>query len=43
MDLPVVPPISPLLAKAAKEIPVGDFLDEPKFLTERPRQAPTAS
>ncbi|MEX0768428.1 MAG: ATP-dependent DNA ligase [Microthrixaceae bacterium] len=31
MLLPVLPPIRPMLAKAAKELPVGDFLYEPKW------------
>ena len=32
MDLPVPPPISPMLAKAAKELPVGDtWAYEPKW------------
>ncbi len=31
MDLPVLPPVKPMLAKAAKEIPVGDFFYEPKW------------
>ena len=32
MDLPVVPPVAPMLAKAAKELPVGQgFAYEPKW------------
>ena len=31
MDLPVMPPAKPMLAKAAKEIPEGDLLYEPKW------------
>jgi ATP-dependent DNA ligase len=31
MDLPVVPPVLPMLAKAAKTIPTGDFSYEPKW------------
>jgi ATP-dependent DNA ligase len=31
VDLPVVPPVEPMLAKAAKELPVGDFWYEPKW------------
>jgi ATP-dependent DNA ligase len=31
MDLPVTPPISPMLAKLARELPVGDLLYEPKW------------
>lgn len=31
MDLPVMPPLKPMLARAAREIPVGDFLYEPKW------------
>ena len=31
MDLPVAPPVAPMLAKAAKELPVGDYLYEPKW------------
>jgi ATP-dependent DNA ligase len=31
MDLPVMPPVSPMLAKAVPEIPVGDYLYEPKW------------
>jgi ATP-dependent DNA ligase len=29
--LPVLPPLRPMLAKATKEIPVGDYLYEPKW------------
>ena len=31
MNLPVMPPVPPMLAKAVKKIPVGDFLYEPKW------------
>jgi ATP-dependent DNA ligase len=31
MDLPVQPPVKPMLAKAATKVPVGDFLYEPKW------------
>lgn len=31
MDLPVMPPVKPMLAKAAKETPQGDLLYEPKW------------
>jgi ATP-dependent DNA ligase len=31
MDLPVMPPVKPMLAKAVPEIPEGDFLYEPKW------------
>jgi ATP-dependent DNA ligase len=32
MDLPVMPPVSPMLAKLARELPVGDtYLYEPKW------------
>ena len=31
MDLPVMPPVAPMLAKAVKEIPEGDFVYEPKW------------
>jgi ATP-dependent DNA ligase len=31
MDLPVMPPVKPMLAKAAKAIPVGDYVYEPKW------------
>ncbi|MEI2638688.1 MAG: ATP-dependent DNA ligase [Microthrixaceae bacterium] len=31
MDLPVMPPIKPMLAKAVPEMPVGDLLYEPKW------------
>jgi ATP-dependent DNA ligase len=31
MDLPVVPPLKPMLAKAAREVPEGAFLYEPKW------------
>lgn len=31
MDLPVEPPVKPMLAKASREIPEGDFLYEPKW------------
>jgi ATP-dependent DNA ligase len=31
MDLPVLPPVSPMLAKAVKDIPRGDLAYEPKW------------
>lgn len=31
MDLPVLPPVAPMLAKSVPDIPVGDFLYEPKW------------
>ncbi|MDP8955732.1 MAG: ATP-dependent DNA ligase [Actinomycetota bacterium] len=31
MDLPIRPPVSPMLAKLAREIPQGEFLYEPKW------------
>ncbi|HEX6920613.1 MAG TPA: ATP-dependent DNA ligase, partial [Actinomycetes bacterium] len=31
MDLPVRPPLSPMLAKSVKTIPTGDYLYEPKW------------
>src|SRR5713101_5818679 len=31
MKLPVNPPVSPMLAKLARELPEGDFLYEPKW------------
>lgn len=31
MTLPVPPPVKPMLAKASKELPLGDFLYEPKW------------
>jgi ATP-dependent DNA ligase len=31
MDLPVMPPVKPMLAKASRELPEGDFLYEPKW------------
>src|SRR5882757_2412776 len=31
VDLPVMPPVSPMLAKAVPELPVGDLLYEPKW------------
>ncbi len=31
MKLPVMPPVSPMLAKAAREIPVGGYMYEPKW------------
>ena len=31
MQLPVMPPVSPMLAKSVPEVPVGDFLYEPKW------------
>ncbi len=31
LSLPVVPPVKPMLAKAAREVPAGEFLYEPKW------------
>lgn len=31
MDLPVMPPVKPMLAKASRELPEGGFLYEPKW------------
>ena len=31
MDLPVMPPVAPMLAKAVKTIPTGDLTYEPKW------------
>jgi ATP-dependent DNA ligase len=31
MKLPVMPPVEPMLAKAAAKVPVGDYLYEPKW------------
>ncbi len=31
MDLPVMPPVAPMLAKPVSEVPVGDYLYEPKW------------
>ncbi|RKS77682.1 ATP-dependent DNA ligase [Motilibacter peucedani] len=31
MQLPVMPPVAPMLAKAVKDIPTGDYLYEPKW------------
>jgi ATP-dependent DNA ligase len=31
MDLPVMPPVAPMLAKAVPQIPSGDYLFEPKW------------
>jgi ATP-dependent DNA ligase len=31
MDLPVLPPPKPMLAKAVGEVPEGNFLYEPKW------------
>jgi ATP-dependent DNA ligase len=31
MQLPVMPPVEPMLAKAAAKVPVGDYLYEPKW------------
>ena len=31
MDLPVMPPVAPMLAKAVKEIPHGSMSFEPKW------------
>src|SRR3712207_9322498 len=31
MDLPVMPPVKPMLAKAATKLPTGDWFYEPKW------------
>lgn len=31
MQLPVTPPVKPMLAKSVPDIPVGDYLYEPKW------------
>ncbi|MDP9394033.1 MAG: ATP-dependent DNA ligase, partial [Actinomycetota bacterium] len=31
MDLPVMPPVSPMLAKSVKDVPEGDYVYEPKW------------
>ncbi|HET6915279.1 MAG TPA: hypothetical protein VFH56_04250 [Acidimicrobiales bacterium] len=31
MELPVNPPVSPMLAKLSRELPEGGFLYEPKW------------
>src|SRR5271168_3934340 len=31
MDLPVMPPVAPMLAKPVDSIPTGDFIFEPKW------------
>jgi ATP-dependent DNA ligase len=31
MDLPVMPPVKPMLAKSVKDVPDGDYLYEPKW------------
>jgi len=31
MHLPVMPPVKPMLAKSVPEVPVGEFLYEPKW------------
>lgn len=31
MDLPVMPPVKPMLAKAVPDVPAGDYLYEPKW------------
>src|SRR5579859_3235041 len=31
VDLPVMPPVSPMLAKLTRDLPVGDYLYEPKW------------
>src|SRR5580698_1935574 len=31
MDLPVMPPVSPMLAKPVDAIPAGDYIYEPKW------------
>ena len=30
-DLPVRPPVAPMLAKLARELPSGDYIYEPKW------------
>ncbi|HEX4864135.1 MAG TPA: ATP-dependent DNA ligase [Acidimicrobiales bacterium] len=31
MELPVAPPVSPMLAKLSRDLPIGDYLYEPKW------------
>ena len=31
VQLPVMPPVGPMLAKAVKTVPTGDYLYEPKW------------
>src|SRR5690606_24743860 len=31
MDLPLLPPVAPMLAKSVKDVPEGDYLYEPKW------------
>jgi len=31
MDLPVMPPVKPMLAKSVPDVPEGEFLYEPKW------------
>jgi ATP-dependent DNA ligase len=31
MDLPVMPPVKPMLAKPAPDVPEGEYLYEPKW------------
>ncbi|WP_324651868.1 ATP-dependent DNA ligase [Georgenia sp. H159] len=31
MDLPLLPPVAPMLAKSVKQVPAGDYLYEPKW------------
>jgi len=31
VDLPVMPPLKPMLAKAVADVPEGDYLYEPKW------------
>jgi ATP-dependent DNA ligase len=31
MDLPLMPPVSPMLAKSESDVPEGDYLYEPKW------------
>jgi ATP-dependent DNA ligase len=31
MQLPVMPPVSPMLAKSEPDVPEGDYLYEPKW------------
>ena len=31
MDLPVMPPVAPMLAELTRELPEGEFLYEPKW------------
>ena len=41
MRLPVMPPVSPMLAKAVKDIPTGDLSYEPKSVSYTHLTLPT--